>query len=332
MLRKPLMMGTTGVVLLICVAFAQQEYRMLSVTEQGRYFKYRLDVSDWLEGQDFINLRSYYVPWMGEDSLDYEISPGRLKINGEVVGVDLVEQPLSDVPSKDKILSAQTDPAHLDKVDSLPNLVSLSFVGIKDDDLKKLSSHRDLKALDLAYAKITDKGLSYLDSLTELRLLNLSYTNISDEGLGYLRGLKNLRTLDLENTAVTDKGLAHLEGLDQLRSLNLFLTPARAGETLTLRGVPVAVSDEGLKTLSTLRALSELNLHGSAVTDAGTGYLSSMAALEQLDLRATRITDASVENLAQLKNLRRLDLKGTGLTSQGISRLHEALPECEVNY
>lgn len=322
--------------ILVCVLVvpvtAQVDYQMLTVTESGRYYKYRLDVSNWEPGEDFIHIRAYYIPWEGEDSLDYEMRMGKLTVNGEVVGVDLVEIPYESLNGKENIVTVQTDPSFVENLKEFPSLVAISYVGYQDEaDLQGLKDLPNLRALDLAYTKISDEGLEHIGALTELRVLNLSYTEISDRGLAYLTSLENLHTLDLENTEITDSGLAYLDDLDNLRSLNLFLTPT-SQEGLTLRGGRAGITDEGIKALAETSNLFELSVHGSPITDAGVVYLAEMDNLESLDLRATNITDEAVSTLVTLPNLRSLDIQGSGITRDGVMRLHHALPECEINY
>ncbi|NLI98724.1 hypothetical protein GX441_08720 [bacterium] len=311
---------------------AQADYRMLSVTEDGKYYKNRLDVTDWKPGEDFIYLRSYYIPWQGEDSLDYEMRMGNLKINGKLVGVDLVENKLSSINDKSSIVTVQTDPSHFSELSELPNLVALSLVGAKETDIEKVKEMDSLKALDLAYTKISDDALMYLKDMNELRVLNLANTEISDRGLKHLSGLTHLRSLDLESTEVTDSGLEYLKDLKDLKSLNLFQTRAGKAGSLALRGGIPSVSNEGAKQIATLGNLSELNLHGAGISDPGVAELTRLSNLRTLDLGATDITDASVEYLSKLNGLRLLDLRGTDISPEGLARLRKALPETEINY
>lgn len=325
--------------LVLCIlAFATplaaqpEEYKMLSITEDGKYFKSRYDVTFWEPQNDFIYLSAYYVPWQGEDSIDYEIQLGELKVNGELVGVNLVERSVESVTEKSKILTVQVDIGHLDDLAQFPNLVAVSIVGFSENNLAKLKDYTNLRAIDLAYTKISSEDLAYLASLTELRVLNLSYTDVTDDGLKHLSNLTNLRSIDFESTEITDEGLVYLEDLDDLRSLNLFRTPAGKVEALVMRGQPYKVGDAGTYSLAKLGNLNELSLHGADLTDEGVKQIAKMTNLRQLDLSATRITDASVSELSKMSNLRYLDVKGTDISTAGLNQLRKALPDCEINY
>ncbi|MBN2380660.1 hypothetical protein JXM67_12740 [candidate division WOR-3 bacterium] len=309
-----------------------EDLKMLSITEDGKYYRCRLDVTDWKPFDDFVYLYSYYFPWRGEDSIDYEIHLAELKVNAEVVGLNLLERSAEEALDKSKILTVQTDIENLTDLKKFPNLVALSLVGISEGDLARLKDCEGLRALDLAYTKISSEDLAYIESLTELRVLNLSYTNVTDEGLKHLASLNNLRSVDLESTEITDEGLTYLEGLEDLRSLNLFRTPAGKVETLVMRGQPYKVGDAGTFSLAKLGNLDELNLHGADLTDEGLKQITKMSKLRLLDLSATKITDASVPDLSKMTNLRYLDVKGTDISVEGLNTLREALPDCEINY
>jgi len=309
-----------------------EDFKMLNITEAGKYYKCRYDVTYWEPENDFIYLSSYYVPWKGEDSIDYRIEEELLDVNGENVGINLVEKDEKTIVDNTKIITAQVDSENVDELVDFPNVVAVSMVGATSEDLDRLSDYTGLMALDLGYTKISDDGLASLAELTELRILNLSYTEVTDEGLQYLSGLKNLRSINLESTEITDEGLTHLENLEELRHLNLFRTPAGKMEALVMRGQPYKVGDAGTFSLSKMNKLTELNLHGSDITDDGIDQLVSMTNLRFLDLSATKITDASLAELSKIKSLRYLDIKGTEITTAGLKTLRKSLPGCEINF
>ncbi|MBD3286931.1 hypothetical protein GF359_09825 [candidate division WOR-3 bacterium] len=306
-----------------------EEYEMLAITEEGLYYKNRLDITDWEEGEDYLYLSPYYIPWNGEDSIDYENVMGQLKINGKLVGIDLVEHDVTEIPDKDKIMTVQAEGDKLDLLAELPNCKAASVVGLDDANVDKLEECENLYALDLAYTKVDDDDLKYITSLKNLRALNLAYTNITDEGLAHLKELDNLRSLDLESTEITDDGVTYLKELEDLRSLNLFRTKTSVTD---LRGRPLKVSDEGLEALASIPNLTELNLHGSAITDKGIESIVSMSNVKRLDLSATGITDNCIEHLSRMKHLRNLNIKGTGISADGIKKLKTELPKCYIKY
>ena len=82
--------------------------------------------------------------------------------------------------------------------------------------------------------------------LEELSVVNTGVTDASAEDIRYLT---NLRSLDLRLNRITSRTLRHIGGLSDLRTL-----------TLSLKGSPIAASDEDLAFLKRLTKLERLNL------------------------------------------------------------------------
>lgn len=78
--------------------------------------------------------------------------------------------------------------------------------------------------------------------------------------------------------------------------------------------------------LRRLPDLERVTLCDSAITDAGIRDLSSVTRLRAVDLSGTAITDASVSVLAQLPNLEHLDIDGTKISSSGRKKLRRERP------
>ena len=105
----------------------------------------------------------------------------------------------------------------------------------------------------------------------------LNGEDISDAVLKHLAPFKNLATLILYDTAVTDAGVKDLIQHKNLSTLRL-------GSKVT---------DEGLRELSELKKLTDLDLEGTKVTDSGLIELAKMKSLTHLNLDGTRVTDAA---------------------------------------
>jgi hypothetical protein len=104
--------------------------------------------------------------------------------------------------------------------------------------------------------------------------LNLFGTKVTGAGLKELAGFKNLTTINLTPFDVDDEVLAALREVDLLHALVMArgdrgVRPAKSDDVLTLNLSLTKVSDTGLKELTGLKNLSELNLFGSKVTNAG---------------------------------------------------------------
>jgi len=74
---------------------------------------------------------------------------------------------------------------------------------LNDDDLKTLTSLRQIRRLALYRTRVTDKGLVHLRNLSKLRYLNLDETDISDEGLRSLHACRSLEWVSLHGTRTT---------------------------------------------------------------------------------------------------------------------------------
>ena len=241
-----------------------------------------------------------------------------------------------------------------------------------DSGIAHLAQLTNLRVLNLVGTGVTDAGLVHLKELKDLRELHLSYTKVTDSGLVHLKEHKNLRKLSLNDTEITDSGLASIAGLTNLRVLKLASCdprvddiigtyeyelrkrqsqrlvgqiPALLGEVARARvrseittalmqsGAPL--SDSGLKHLSGLKELRELDLSQALKLDAGSGlkHLSGLKELRKLDLSVTPITDSDLVHLFGLAELRELDLMYTPfVTDSGYKELRKALPKCDIRY
>ena len=87
----------------------------------------------------------------------------------------------------------------------------LSNQPIKDDDLKKVASLKNITRLNLEKTLITDAGLAHLKDMPNLEQLNIYGTNITDKGLAHLSACKNLKVLYLWGTKTTPQGIENLQ-------------------------------------------------------------------------------------------------------------------------
>ena len=83
----------------------------------------------------------------------------------------------------------------------------------------------------------------------------------------------------------------------------------------------LAITDAGLKHLSNLTNLAQLDLHGTQITDAGLVHLAPLVELRELSLSSTAVTDNGLAELAALASLRWLCLSDTHVTDAGIKQL-----------
>ena len=97
------------------------------------------------------------------------------------------------------------------------------------------------------------------------------------------------------------------------------------------------ITDQGLKNLSALTALTSLYLDNNVfandkvirrvtITDSGLAHLKELRNLKVLLLRGNDIPDAGVEQLKSLPKLEQLELQNTNVTEAGVKALKDALP------
>jgi mono/diheme cytochrome c family protein/uncharacterized membrane protein len=114
------------------------------------------------------------------------------------------------------------DSGYLDNLKIIDNQLvrlKLSNQPVKDDDLKKVASLKNITRLNLEKTLITDAGLAYLKDMPNLEQLNIYGTNITDKGLAHLSACKNLKVLFLWGTKTTPAGIENLRKI--LRGLQI---------------------------------------------------------------------------------------------------------------
>lgn len=158
-----------------------------------------------------------------------------------------------------------------------------------------------LKVLDLSLCKqVTDQSIGRIvQNLKNLETLELGgCSNISNTSLLLIAwGLKRLKRLNLRSCwQITDQGIGHLSGLSK--------ETAEGNMELEYLGLQDCqrLSDESLKHIAQgLTSLKTINLSFCiSVTDSGLKFLSKMPKLEELNLRACdNISDIGMAGLAE---------------------------------
>jgi hypothetical protein len=88
--------------------------------------------------------------------------------------------------------------------------LSLSWLPITDDDLKRVVEFMELDFLGLEQTLVTDDGVGQLRVLMQLEALVLDGTQVGDAGISRLSELTNLKRLFVRNTNVTKDGVKRL--------------------------------------------------------------------------------------------------------------------------
>ena len=170
-------------------------------------------------------------------------------------------------------------------------------------DISVLGKFTELTKLSLSDNSISD--ISALASCGKLVTLDVSGNRITD--ITALASCQHLQTLVLSNNSITS-----LEPLSNLISLHeLYLDNCKPGD---------------ISTLSRLTGLVKLSLSYCSLEDISA--LSSVVNLNYLDLEGNNISD--IEPLMNLKSLTVLNITNNNLNSTQISRLMQALPNCQI--
>jgi hypothetical protein len=184
----------------------------------------------------------------------------------------------------------EIDGASFKHIEHLSNLTKLSThrTTISGPVLIHLKNLKNLTFLGLSGpTKIRDEELKYISGHRQLKSLSLNSTEITDEGLSNLQGLDSLNDLSLANTKINGSGLE-------------LLTSCPIKE-LTLRSNP-NVSDASIKWIATLKnSLTDINLYETAMTHDGIRklfYLGGLTESERTEIEVllaktgAQLTDA----------------------------------------
>ncbi|WP_339911465.1 redoxin family protein, partial [Symmachiella dynata] len=257
-----------------------------------------------------------------------------------------INLPFSGVPGKG-----------FDAMLQLPRLKYIAaFAAFKNAHLARLKKSHSLRALNLnSNVTITNDSLRYIAQLPQLEYLDLFKTNITDAGLKHLRPLKSLKRLNIQvnrqgrKPTITALGVAAVAELPEMETLRMG-NVGDANECLKLlsnlknlkslgiggRRDTGLISDEGVRHLTKLHNMEQLNLWGTALTNAGAAHLSQLTSLTSLTLQSSGISDDGLESLAKLQELRYLDLmslqKQNGITTAGLSRLKGLTKLTDLKY
>ncbi len=161
-------------------------------------------------------------------------------------------------------------------------------------------------------------------SITNLSLSQVDVSRATANGLKYLEQLKGLKSLSAKNT-FGDNWLPSINKLTGLESLSL------RGKEIDSRLMDISppgpkITDEGLRTLTNLQHLTNLDLRNTDINGIG---LSHFKNLKRLNLRSTKLNDNGLASLKEMKNLEWLSLKFAGnrednkeqLTNKGLANL-----------
>lgn len=141
-----------------------------------------------------------------------------------------------------------------------------------------------------------------------IRMVNVAAPDCRGDRLKLLAELDDATMVEIWSNEVDDDSVRHLTRMHRLVGIRL-------------RG-PTHVSDAGLKHISKLKKLRELDIGSSRITDAGLVHLAELKQLEHLDLnQIDEISDAGLAHLHGLKALKTLELMRANITDAGLDQI-----------
>jgi len=159
---------------------------------------------------------------------------------------------------------------------------------------ERLADLTQLQTLQM-YGEVRTKELRGLVALKSLHALAIHDASAGDDALGAICAMTHLEKLVFDSGAITDGGLKSLGSLKELTELSL------PGCARNLHGTGF----EALRDITTLRML---RVAGSGIDDDGAKQIGKLVTLEQLDLAHTWISVKGLADLAGLTNLKLLNL------------------------
>ena len=92
------------------------------------------------------------------------------------------------------------------------------------------------------------------------------------------------------------------------------------------------ISDDGLRCVGHMTALTHLQLIGVKIGDEGIVHLKPLSNLQSLALRSTLVSDSAIDEVVQIRSLRYLGVDETAITREGADRLSAVMPNCRVGW
>jgi len=173
----------------------------------------------------------------------------------------------------------------------LDSLQVLNYRELNDGDVVKLAGLKKLRTLALTNSGITDAAVKTIaESFPELTSLNLaSNAKLTDAAAREIAKLQELQVLNLLFCDFGDFGMMHIARLPKLRAVDI-------------RG-NFKVGNGGLRTLSALPALRNLQHRSPSVTDDGIRFLTEAKAMTDLLIQDFAISGQSGQYLRQMEKL-----------------------------
>lgn len=163
-------------------------------------------------------------------------------------------------------------------------------------------------------APLEDRFVDDLLRLPECRTFGFIQSALTDDQLARFRD-RDVESLQLYGTEVTDEGLRALSEMPGLRNLELRST---------------TFTDAALVHVAEVGELRSLSLLHTSITGEGLAPLVNLPNLRDLRIAWTDIGDDDLISIGRMKLLEHLHLRSNRVTPDGIARLREQLPDCAI--
>jgi hypothetical protein len=216
---------------------------------------------------------------------------------------------------------------------------------VTDEDFKKLKDLDKVRSFKVTMeSKVSGTGFKYIPQAKFQSILIMSHL-FDDEGAKYLSKIKTISRLCFHyDNLMTARGMQTLvDGLPEMRTLHLRFMRLKPGMIQALRGAKkLSTVDVGhskglgkneLRQLAEIKTIKALTLTNVGIDDEAIEILSSLPALSQMDINENRLTDEGLIIMARkMKNLRSLKTTvGEELTSLGLTRFKKLRPDVTVS-
>ena len=183
---------------------------------------------------------------------------------------------------------------------SIKNL-NISRTKVKVDNIKLFPN---IRYLNSSHTFIDDLDCYDLQFLTQLSELIISNTEVSDEMVSYLQYLGNLKTLDASSTYISDESVKYLpKNLEKIHILNTLISDNGVHQLclklpgITHLSIGPNISNKSIKSISKLKNMKKINIHGSLIDNEAIVYLKSLYSLEQIAFFNTSINQVGLDQL-----------------------------------
>ena len=146
--------------------------------------------------------------------------------------------------------------------------------------------------------------------------VRLIKADLTDDFLARLAEFPNLKILNISQNDVTGEGLKHLTALTHLEDLDLSYTK---------------VNDDDMATLGEIHSLRRLDLSHNRLSGRGFHSLATLENLETICLVKTPLRSDALKSLADLPRLSTCNIFGCRhLTRENVETFQKRNPECSL--